>query len=55
LQIGSLKTHSAISRRKWQPTPVLIPWTEELGRLHKVHGVERVGHNLATTQPTTTL
>ena len=41
-------------RRKWQPTPVFlpekfqIPRTEELGRLHTVHGVLRVGHDLAT-------
>ena len=32
-------------RRKWQPTPVflsIIPWTEEPGRLHTVHGAARV-------------
>ena len=37
-------------RRKWQPTPVLLPgespWTEEPGGL--VHGVARVENNLAT-------
>ena len=31
-----------------------IPWTEEPGRLHTVHGVTRVEHNLATKpQPLT--
>ena len=25
-----------------------IPWTEEPGRLHSVHRVPRVGHNLMT-------
>ena len=25
-----------------------IPWTEEPGGLHTVHGVARVGHDLAT-------
>ena len=32
-------------RRAWQPTPVFSagesPWTEEPGRLHKVHGVTK--------------
>ena len=35
-------------RRKWQPTPVLlpgkIPWTEEHGGLQST-GLQRVGHN----------
>ena len=30
-----------------------IPWTEEPGRLHSVHGVKRVRHDLITKQPTT--
>ena len=25
-----------------------IPWIEEPGRLHTVHGIPRVGHNLVT-------
>ena len=29
-----------------------IPWTEEPSRLHTVHGVARVRHNLATKPPT---
>ena len=39
-------------RRQWHPTPVLfpcpwkIPWTEEPGRLHTVHGVAK-----SRTQP----
>jgi len=28
-----------------------IPWTEEPGRLHTVHGIARVGHDLATKPP----
>ena len=28
-----------------------IPWIEEPGRLHRVHGVPRVGHNLETKPP----
>ena len=39
-------------RRKWQPTPVLlpgkIPWTEEPGRLQPM-GLQRVRHNWATS------
>ena len=31
--------------------PWEIPWTEEPGRLHTVHGVTRVGHNLVIKQP----
>ena len=38
-------------RRKWQPTPVLlpgkIPWTEELGRPQST-GLQRVGHDWVT-------
>ena len=39
------------TRRKWQPTPVLLP-----GKFHGkrclvgLHGVARVGHDLATKQ-----
>ena len=38
-------------RRKWQPTPIFLP-----GKPHEqyekaaVHGLQRVGHNLATEQ-----
>ena len=32
-----------------------IPWTEEPSRLHSVHGVKRVRHDLATKQPTITV
>ena len=28
-----------------------IPWTEEPGRLHTVHGVARIRHNLVTKPP----
>ena len=28
-----------------------IPWTEEPGGLHTVHGVVRVGYDLVTTPP----
>ena len=39
-------------RRKWLPTPVFLlekfPWTEKPGELHTVHGVTRVGRDLAT-------
>ena len=40
-------------RRKWQPTPVLLPgkshgWTEEPGRLQSM-GSQRVGHDWATS------
>ena len=46
-------------RRKWQPTPVFLPWMnpkdswgflEEPGRLQSM-GVERIGHNLETKPP----
>ena len=41
-------------RRKWQPTPVFlpwkIPWTEEHGGLQSV-GLQRVGHDWATKPP----
>ena len=40
-------THSSIVARK-------IPWTEEPGRLHTVHGVARVGDDLVT-KPSTLL
>ena len=40
-------------RRAWQPTPVFSagesPWTEEPGRLHTVHGSQRVRHNSSTS------
>ena len=36
-------------RRKWQPTPVLLPGTEEPGRIQST-GSQRVRHNLATKQ-----
>ena len=39
-----MATHSSI--HAWR-----IPWTEESGRLHTIHGVARVGHNLATKPP----
>ena len=42
---GELNAIRLSWRRKWQPTPVLlsiIPWTEEPGRLHTVHGAARV-------------
>ena len=28
-----------------------MPWTEETGRLHTVHGVAKVGHHLAVKPP----
>ena len=31
-------------RRQWHPTPVLLPWTEEPGRLQSM-GSLRVGHD----------
>ena len=37
-------THSSILAWK-------IPWTEKSGRLQSVHGVSRVGHDLATKIP----
>ena len=37
-------THSSILA--WR-----ILWTEETGRLHTVHGVARVGHDLVTDPP----
>ena len=39
-----MATHSSILA--WR-----IPWTEEPGGLHTVHGVARVGHDLATKPP----
>ena len=42
-----MSTHSSILTWK-------IPWTEETGGLQSVHGVTRVGHDLATKPPTTT-
>ena len=39
-----MATHSSILA--WR-----IPCTEEPGGLHTVHGVSRVGHNLATKPP----
>ena len=39
-----MATHSSILA--WR-----IPGTEETGRLHTVHGVTRVGHNLVTKPP----
>ena len=39
-----MATHSSI-------LPWKIPWTEEPGRLHTVHGIPRVGHDLATKPP----
>ena len=33
-------------RRKWQPTPVFLPWTEEPGGLESM-GLQRVGHDRA--------
>ena len=33
-------------RRKWQPTPVFFPWSEEPGRLQSM-GSQRVGHDLS--------
>ena len=38
-----MATHSSIFA--WR-----IPWTDEPGRLHIVHGVARVGHDLATKE-----
>ena len=38
-----MTTHSSILA--WE-----IPWMEEPGELHTVHGVARVEHNLATKQ-----
>ena len=38
-----MATHSSILA--WR-----IPWTDEPGRLHIVHGVARVGHDLATKE-----
>ena len=35
-------------RRQWHPTPVLLPWTEEPGRLQSM-GSRRVGHYWATS------
>ena len=40
---NSMVTHSSILA--WR-----IPWTEEPGRLHTVHGVARVGNDLATKE-----
>ena len=41
-----------IWRRRWQPTPILlpgkIPWTEEPGRLQSM-GLQRVGHDWVTS------
>ena len=39
-----MATHSSILA--WR-----IPWTEEPGRLHIVHGITRVGHDLTTKLP----
>ena len=39
-----MATHSSIPA--WE-----IPWTEEPGRLHAVHRVTSVGHNLVTQLP----
>ena len=39
-----MATHSSILA--WR-----IPWTEEPGRLHTVHGIARAGHDLATKPP----
>ena len=39
-----MATHSSILAWK-------IPWTEKPGPLQSVHGVSRVGHNLATKTP----
>jgi len=39
-----MATHS--SNLAWR-----IPWTEEPGRLHTVHGVAKAGHDLATNPP----
>ena len=39
-----MATHSSILA--WR-----ILWTEETGRLHTVHGVARVGHDLVTDPP----
>ena len=36
-------------RRKWQPTPLLLPWTEETDGLHSM-GLQRVRHVLVTKQ-----
>ena len=39
-----MATHSRILA--WR-----LPWTEEPSRLHTVHGVTRVGHDLVTKPP----
>ena len=39
-----MATHSSVLAWK-------IPWAEEHGKLHTVHGVARVGHNLVTKPP----
>ena len=39
-----MATHSSILA--WR-----IPWTEEPGGLHTVHGIARVRHDLATKPP----
>jgi len=45
-------------RRKWQPTPLLLPgvspWTEEPGRLQSI-GSQRVGHNGSDTHSVNTI
>ena len=43
-QEKEMATHSSILAWK-------IPWTEEPGGLHTVHGVTRVGHDCVTKLP----
>ena len=53
LQTGSLGPHKLIERRKWQPTPVLMPGKSHgqrslAGYRSQSMGLHRVGHDWAT-------
>ena len=52
--VRSLSQEDALAKEMAAHSSILawrIPWTEEPGGLHIVHGVARVGYDLVTTPP----
>ena len=53
-QVQFLGWEDSLEKEMETPSSILawrIPWTEEPGRLHTVHRIARIGHDLATKPP----
>ena len=54
MRVQSLGQEDALAKEMATHSSILawkIPWTEEPGGLHTVHGVTRVGHDCVTKLP----